>query len=100
MDQSIIAGIGNIYSDEILFQAGVRPNRKMVSLTEEEKGKIFLETKKTLRKAVEVNADFNQLKGSLLLFREKGANCPRCGGILKTLKMNNRTAYYCPKCQH
>lgn len=100
MDQSIIAGIGNIYSDEILFQAKIRPDRKIISLTEEERSKIFIETKKTLRKAVEANADFNKLKGFLLLFREKGANCPNCGDNLEALKITNRTAYYCPKCQH
>jgi formamidopyrimidine-DNA glycosylase len=99
MDQSIIAGIGNMYSDEILFQVGVRPHRKMMSLTEEEKARIFRGTKSILRKVVEANADFNQFKNFLLLFRGKGKSCPRCGGDIETLKMNNRTSYYCPKCQ-
>jgi formamidopyrimidine-DNA glycosylase len=99
MDQSIIAGIGNMYSDEILFQAGVRPDRKMLSLAEGERVRIFRETKEILRKVIEAKADFNQFKDFLFLFREKGASCPKCGGTIETLKMSSRTSYYCPRCQ-
>lgn len=99
MDQSIIAGIGNMYSDEILFQAGVRPDRKLINLNEDERVRIFFETKEVLRKVIDANADFNLLKGFLFLFREKSAKCPRCGGAIETLKMSNRTSYYCPRCQ-
>lgn len=99
MDQSIIAGIGNIYSDEILFQAGVRPDRKVMNLTEEEKIRTFNKIKEILKKVVKADADLNKFKNFLLLYRKRGANCPICGGEVEILKMSNRNSYYCPRCQ-
>lgn len=99
MDQSIIAGIGNIYSDEILFQAGVRPDRKVMNLTEEEKIRTFNKIKEILKKVVKADADLNKFKNFLLIYRKKGANCPICGGEVEILKMSNRNSYYCPRCQ-
>ncbi|MGQ9722722.1 MAG: DNA-formamidopyrimidine glycosylase [Candidatus Jordarchaeum sp.] len=99
MDQSIIAGLGNMYSDETLFQAGVRPDKKMMDLTEAEKTRIFKRMREILEKMIRTDADFSGFKDFLLLYRRKGANCPRCGGEVENLKMSNRTSYYCPKCQ-
>ncbi|MEM2959586.1 MAG: DNA-formamidopyrimidine glycosylase family protein [Candidatus Jordarchaeaceae archaeon] len=99
MDQSVIAGIGNIYSDEILFQAGVRPNRKIGDLTEAEKRGIFRKMREVLEKMVRADANFWGFKDFLLPYREGGAKCPKCGGALETLKIANRTSYYCPRCQ-
>ncbi len=99
MDQSIIAGIGNIYSDEILFQAGARPYRKIGELTDAEKRRLFQKMREVLEKMVRAEANFDGFKDFLLLYRERGAKCPRCGGALETLKIANRTSYYCLRCQ-
>ncbi len=99
MDQSIIAGIGNMYSDEILYQADIRPDTKVMNLTRDEKTRILNKTKEILRKVIKADADLNKLKDFLLLYRKRGAKCPRCGGEVEILKMSNRTSYYCPRCQ-
>ncbi|MFB0559705.1 MAG: DNA-formamidopyrimidine glycosylase [Candidatus Lokiarchaeia archaeon] len=99
MDQTIIAGIGNMYSDEILFQAGIRPDRRVMDLTSWEKIRLFNKTQEILRKVVKADADLNKFKNFLLLYRKRDANCPRCGGGVEILKMSNRNSYYCPRCQ-
>jgi len=100
LDQSFIAGIGNVYGDEILFQAGIRPDRKISSLSEEELTKLFKETKSVLRKAIQHKARLQRLRDSFLaLHRRKGENCPRCGSRIQKMKVSGRTSYYCERCQ-
>ena len=93
MDQSIVSGIGNIYSDEILFEARIHPFREIKKLTNEEIKRIYQATKKILKKAVE-------LKGTILkVYRREGEKCSRCGAIIKRVKLAGRSAHFCPKCQ-
>ena len=100
LDQSFIAGIGNVYGDEILFQAGIRPDRKISELSEEELTKLFKETKSVLRKAIQHKARLQRLRDSFLaLHRRKGENCPRCGSRIQKMKVSGRTSYYCERCQ-
>ncbi len=100
MDQSIIAGIGNIYSDEILFQARIHPRKKVNELTGRQIGLIFEKIQSVLRTAVDRNADTSKFPEDFLLRdRRKGAFCPVCGGKLQTAKVSGRTAYFCPRCQ-
>jgi len=109
MDQTFIAGIGNIYSDEILFAAGVRPLRRAKTLSKEEVGKIFQNIKKILKKAikhhgssVEYYVDARGKKGDFSkyhkVYQKEGEKC-RCGGIVKRIKIGGRSAHFCPKCQ-
>jgi formamidopyrimidine-DNA glycosylase len=104
MDQTAIAGIGNIYSDEILFQAAIHPRTRTDRLGPDARKLLFRQTKHVLQTAfergsgAELNAD--ALPRSFLLpHRKKGGHCPRCGGELDTAKFSGRTAYYCPHCQ-
>jgi formamidopyrimidine-DNA glycosylase len=104
MDQEIMAGVGNIYSDEILFQARIDPAEPIEKLAPSELKRLFLETRKVLNTAIARGAGSEQFtermpKGSLLPERKKGGHCPRCRSPLKVFKVGGRTAYCCPGCQ-
>lgn len=101
MDQQLFAGIGNVYADEILFQAGVAPQSPADALEEKARGGIFRQAKCVLQKAIDCGADRRRMPAGYLLPRrgEKGAECPRCGGKLKQTKISGRTTYHCPRCQ-
>ncbi len=104
MDQQIIAGIGNIYSDEILFQARINPASRMDTLTPNQLKQLFLNMREVLKTAIAHGAGSEQFtdqmpKGALLPERKKGGHCPRCRSSLKMFKVGGRTAYCCPRCQ-
>jgi formamidopyrimidine-DNA glycosylase len=104
MDQEIVAGIGNIYSDEILFQARINPAKRIDQLTPDQLKRLFLEMRKVLKTAIARGAGSEQFvermpKRSLLPQRHKGGHCPRCRALLKVFKLGGRTAYCCPRCQ-
>ncbi len=110
MNQKIIAGIGNIYSDEILFRAGISPFRLTNSLSEEELKKIYLAMKKILNLSIRLQgesfADYrlpNGKKGGfdkmIKVYRRKGKKCFRCKGIIQREIIGGRSTYFCPKCQ-
>jgi formamidopyrimidine-DNA glycosylase len=105
MDQQIIAGIGNIFSDEILFQARINPSARMDELSASELEHLFLTMRKVLKAAIVSGAGSEEFtermpKGSLLPERKKGGQCPRCGSLLKIFKLGGRTAYCCHHCQN
>ena len=100
MDQKFIAGIGNIYSDEIMFHSRIRPYRRIATLSGEEKKKIFRNIKKILKEAVRANADIYKVKHRYIIpNREKKGRCPRCKNPLSWQTIGGRTAYFCKKCQ-
>ena len=110
MDPTIIAGIGNIYSDEILFYAKVRPTRIVKSLKAEERRFLFKGIKKILIEAVKHRGssvgDFVRPSGDWgtygkihRVYGRKGLPCKTCGTPIKSLKFNGRTGSFCPKCQ-
>ena len=105
MDQQIIAGIGNIYSDEILFQARINPALRIDKLTANQLKQLFLNMRKVLETAIARGAGSEQFtermpKGALLPERKKAGHCPRCRSPLKVFKVGGRTAYCCPRCQN
>lgn len=100
MNQKIIAGIGNIYSDEILFQSRVYPQTEVKQMDEQGIKKLFQELKKVLNKAVEFQVNPDKFPDSYLLPRRgRDGLCPRCNNQLQRLKITGRTAYFCPHCQ-
>ena len=110
MDQKIIAGIGNIYSDEILFASKVNPLRQAKSLKDEEIrlihqniGKILKDAIKYRGSSVEYYLDACGQKGDYAkrhrVYQKEGQNCPRCGAVIKRLKLGGRSAHFCPRCQ-
>lgn len=100
MDQSRIAGVGNMYSDEILFAAAIQPQVKANRLSEPSTKRLYKAMKKVLHKAIECRADPSRLPRSyLLVHRGEDDKCPRCGRKSKRTKISGRTAYYCAKDQ-
>ena len=110
MDQRIIAGIGNIYSSEILWEAKVNPRKEVAELSRRELRRIYDATKKILQKAIilkgESISDFRRISGEKggfdplrKVYRREGEPCPRCGAPIRRIVINGRSAYFCPKCQ-
>jgi len=100
MNQQIMAGIGNVYSDEILFQAKVHPKIAVDHIREEKLRTIFNATKDVLETAIDKKADPDQFPASWIIpRRQKGEECPNCGGEVKNITVSGRSAYYCPDCQ-
>jgi formamidopyrimidine-DNA glycosylase len=100
MDQSIIAGIGNVYSDEILFQAGIHPKTPVSELSGEDRKQLYRAMRRVLRTAARNRADpGNMPRGYILPRREEGAECPVCGGKVKKITVSGRSSYYCPRRQ-
>ena len=100
LDQAILAGIGNLYADEVLFQAKVHPETRADSISHKKLGEIHMLIGIVLRKSISVSSDFLRLPdGYLLRTRQDGAECPRGNGPLETIKVGGRTTVLCPKCQ-
>lgn len=100
MNQKMIAGIGNIYADEILFHAGIHPRHAVNHLDRETCKRLYQTMRPVLEAAIEAHADPGQMPSTWLLpHRSKGENCPACGATLATVKVSGRTAWYCPQCQ-
>ncbi|HUK61311.1 MAG TPA: DNA-formamidopyrimidine glycosylase family protein [Stellaceae bacterium] len=104
MDQSCLAGIGNIYSDEILFQARIHPAARADTLPPDHVHRLFKSMKHVLKTAVARRAGSEDAmerlpRGFLLRERHRGGHCPRCGTVLATVKRAGRTSYNCPRCQ-
>jgi len=100
MNQSVIAGLGNVYSDEILFQAGIRPGRKVDRLSAQERRELYRVLRRVLTTACERgDAVADQPDSWLIHRRDEDQECPRCGGTLRADTVIGRTSYWCPSCQ-
>jgi len=110
MDQNRIAGIGNIYGDEVLFKAGVRPDRRINTLTKNEIEKIFKSIRPVLERALKYRGssesdyrDTSGKKGSYqehsYVYRKEKQKCGKCGGVVKKIRIGQRSAHYCVGCQ-
>jgi formamidopyrimidine-DNA glycosylase len=97
MDQSIIAGIGNIYADEILFQTGIHPKTKMKQLHSSDLQDMYHNMKNIFDVAIKKQVNTNQFPNSFIIpQRTKNGMCPKGKKKLKTVKVNGRTTYFCP----
>jgi formamidopyrimidine-DNA glycosylase len=100
LNQKLIAGIGNIYADEILFRARVHPATQISSLSGKTVTKLFRATRYILKRAIEAKADVDLMpKSWLLAHRGKGGKCPGCGRKLRSATIGGRTAWFCAHCQ-
>ena len=100
LNQKLIAGIGNIYADEILFRTRIHPATQALALKEKTITKLFRATRHILKKAIDAQADADRMPKSWLLpGRGKGSKCPRCGRLLKSSRVGGRTAWFCAYCQ-
>ena len=110
LDQTVIAGIGNMYADEALFAAKIHPLRRADSLSYEEIGSLYRAIRKVLRAAiVSKGASVNTYyrpdggKGTAHFYfkvaHRRGENCYKCGEPLEYIKVRNRGTYFCRQCQ-
>jgi formamidopyrimidine-DNA glycosylase len=110
LDQSVIAGVGNIYADEALWGAKVHPQRLVSSVTDEEFREIYREVRDVMTLSIEKGGSSNHTyvnaegkRGSYMdfarAFRREGLPCPRCGTIIEKLRVAGRGTHICPFCQ-
>lgn len=110
LDQSLIAGIGNIYRSEALFLAGVRPSRLGGELDVSETGKLTKAIRRVLRQASRLggmsDGDFRDTDGlpgrfekNLFVYGRTGQPCKKCDTIIQRIKIGQRSAFFCPDCQ-
>lgn len=110
LDQSVIAGIGNIYADEILFTAGIYPARPACSLELEEWERLAAVIPERISYYIEANRitpeDYWKTKGQdyrntpyLQVYGQVGKPCPKCGEKLCRIVVGGRGSVYCPVCQ-
>ena len=112
MDQKFVAGLGNIYCNEILFLCKINPNRSIKTINKEEIKKIIRFTKKILKQAIFLGGssikNFSSTQGQKGRFQQKfnvygreKASCNRskCLGTVRKVFTSNRSSFFCPKCQ-
>lgn len=110
MDQKVISGIGNIYSDEVLFASKINPFLKVKDLSEKNYKNLFKNIKTILTEAIKLKgesiSDYRNpdgRKGNFdkirKVYRREGENCFVCGTKIVRKKIGGRSAHFCPKCQ-
>ncbi len=110
MDNRVVVGIGNIYSDEILFQAKVRPDRPVGSLNKKELQDVYGAIRPVLLQGIKAKGssvgDFVRTDGKWgsmgkfhYVYGRKGQLCKLCGTLIQSTKLGGRTSSFCNKCQ-
>jgi formamidopyrimidine-DNA glycosylase len=110
LDQSVVAGLGNIYVDEILFSARVHPTRKASTLSRDEIQSIHFATRDILHRAIELRGttfdsyhdafgETGKFQHQLEVFTRAGEPCPRCGTEIVKSRVAGRGTHTCPACQ-
>ncbi|MGZ5296896.1 MAG: bifunctional DNA-formamidopyrimidine glycosylase/DNA-(apurinic or apyrimidinic site) lyase, partial [Actinomycetota bacterium] len=112
MDQKFIAGLGNIYSDEVLFAAGIRFDRMSDTLSSQEVRRLYRAIQETLQEAIkargttledEAYVDLfgkpGEYASELKAYGRVGLPCRRCRTPIQSVKIGGRSAYFCPQCQ-
>ncbi|HET8797255.1 MAG TPA: DNA-formamidopyrimidine glycosylase family protein [Thermoanaerobaculia bacterium] len=100
MSQEIVAGLGNLYVDEMLHQTAIHPRRAADRLKDDERRALFAAMRAILRQAIARQARGAELPPSFLIHhREVGEDCPKCGGTIRRTVVFGRTTYFCPKHQ-
>jgi formamidopyrimidine-DNA glycosylase len=110
LDQNICAGMGNIYSDEALFRAGIRPTRRAYRITRKEMSRLGKSLRDVIKEGIKnfgtSVADYHRTDGKdgnfqnfLNVYGREGEPCRKCGTKIAVKKIGNRSTRYCPKCQ-
>jgi len=110
LDQKLLSGVGNIYADESLFRAGIRPRRRAASLTREQLRRLHGTVQEVLREAIEMGgssvSDYVDAEGREGFFQlqhrvygREGEPCLVCGTPIKRVIIAGRSSHYCPRCQ-
>lgn len=110
LDQSVLAGVGNIYADESLFLAGIRPTRRASGLARAECQRLATSVKRVLRRAIETGgssiSDYvrpdgrdGEYQDERRVYDRAGEPCRRCRTRIERTVIGQRSAHYCPRCQ-
>jgi formamidopyrimidine-DNA glycosylase len=100
MRQDLVAGLGNIYSDEVLYQAGIHPETPVQELKQEELVRIYEAMLTVIETAVEHQADPDSFPDWFLIpRRHAGGRCPVCSRELEVVEVSGRRGFACPGCQ-
>jgi formamidopyrimidine-DNA glycosylase len=112
MDQKFISGLGNIYSDEVLFAAGLRYDRVSDTLSSQEVRRLYRAIQETIQEAIKLRGTTlddeayvdlfgkpGEYQGELKVYGREGEPCRRCRSPIQTVKVSQRTSYFCPQCQ-
>jgi formamidopyrimidine-DNA glycosylase len=110
LDQTFIAGIGNIYADEALFEARVRPTRHSDTLTADETAALHAAIQKVLALGIEregasistyvkANGEKGDMQNAVAVYGRAGQSCYRCGGPIERIVLGGRGTHFCPNCQ-
>jgi formamidopyrimidine-DNA glycosylase len=110
LNQKLLSGVGNIYADESLFRAGIRPRRRAASLTREDLRRLYLALKEVLQEAIALGgssiSDYVDADGEEGFFQlqhrvygREGDPCLVCETPIKRVVLAGRSSHYCPKCQ-
>ena len=110
LDQSIIAGIGNMYADESFWEAKIHPERRADDLTGEEIRALYTAIRRVLRAAIKnkgasvrnyirPDGTNGRAHDEFRVAHGTGTNCPRCGTPIKRIVVRGRGTYLCPRCQ-
>jgi formamidopyrimidine-DNA glycosylase len=110
LDQSVVAGVGNIYADESLWGAKIHPKRLVETITPAEYKKLYTELREVMNLSIEKGGSSNRnyvnaegKRGSYMdfarVFRREGLPCPRCGTTIEKLRVAGRGTHICPYCQ-
>ncbi len=111
LDQSLVAGVGNIYADESLFAAGIRPQTPAGKLQRPQLEALHQALVEVLETSIGAGgttfSDFRDLTGTngnyggvALVYRRTGEPCRRCGTAIRRDKLGGRSSHWCPSCQH
>jgi formamidopyrimidine-DNA glycosylase len=110
LNQKLLSGVGNIYADESLFRAGIRPRRRAASLTQADLGRLYQAVQEVLQEAISLGgssvSDYVDADGEEGFFQlqhrvygREGEPCLVCKTAIKRLVIAGRSSHYCPKCQ-
>jgi len=100
LNQEIFAGIGNIYSDEILFRTRIHPKTKINLLEEEQLKALFKNIKDVLEYGIEHEGELSEYSQDFLIpHRDKEERCPKCGTEIERYEISGRHGFFCPLCQ-
>lgn len=100
MDQSFIAGLGNIYVDELLYHSGIHPKTKTENLKKKDLEKMYKNMNEVLDTVTKCKTEGTELPDSYLRpHRTDGEDCPNGKGKIEMIKVGGRSTYFCPDCQ-
>jgi formamidopyrimidine-DNA glycosylase len=110
LDQTVVAGVGNIYADEACFAARTDPRRPGNALRPAEADRLLSAVRTVLDRAIELKGStirdyvggtggVGGFQNEFRVYGRKGEPCPRCGTAIEAVRLGGRTSHYCPRCQ-